>query len=297
MPILVTGAGGQVGTELLRRAGDLPVQGLARSALDISDAAAVAAVFARMAPRVVINAAAWTGVDKAEAKPAAAFAANRDGAAVLASACAAAGIPLIHLSTEQVFDGRGDRPWRETDPVAPRGVYGASKAAGEVEVRRRLPAHLILRVSWLFGFHGRNFVRTLLAQACERHHVRVVGDQVGGPTPAAALADALLQLAARCLAGETLPWGTYHFCGQPFVSRAQFAEVVYEAACARALLLQRPRVEAIATADWPGAELRPANARLDGRATQERLGLALPEWRQGLADLLDEIRHAAGRPA
>lgn len=293
MTILVTGAGGQVGSELLRRAGDLPVRGLVRAALDITDAAAVAAVFAREAPRVVINAAAWTSVVKAEAEPEAACAANRDGAAVLASACARAGIPLLHLSTDQVFSGSGTTPWRKTDPVVPLGVYGASKAAGEKEIRRHLPNHLILRVSWLFGFRGRNFVRTLLAQACEHHFVRVVGDQVGGPTPAAALADALLQLAGRCLRQERLPWGTYHFCGTPFVSRAQFAEAVYDAAYARSLLLQRPLVEAIAAADWPGAELRPANARLDCSGTRERLGLALPDWRQGLADMLDEMRGSA----
>lgn len=290
MTILVTGAGGQVGSELLRRAGGLPVRGFSRKVLDITDTAAVAAVFEREAPRVVINAAAWTGVERAEAEPEAAFAANRDGPATLAAACAQAGIPLIHLSTEQVFSGSGVLPWRVSDPLAPLGVYGASKAAGEEEIRRRLPAHLILRVSWLFGRQGRNLVHTLLEQAGERHQVRVVGDQVGGPTPVAPLADALLQLAGRCLAEEALPWDTYHFCGTPFVTRAQFAEAVYDAACARALLLRRPVVEPIATPDWPGAELRPANARLDCGTLRERLGLELPDWGQGLADMLDEIQ-------
>lgn len=292
--ILVTGAGGQVGHELRRRALPGQLVGLAREALDITDAAAVAPALRAHRPRLVINAAAWTRVDLAETHPEAAFAANRDGPAVLAAACAAAGIPLFHLSTEHVFDGRGERAWQEDDPVCPLGVYGHSKAAGEAAVRERLPQHLILRTSWVFGQHGRNFVRTLLALACERHTVPVVSDQVGGPTPAAALAEALLGLAARHLAGEALPWGTWHFAGQPWVSRADFAEAVFGAAAARALLPDRPRVQPVDAASWPGAALRPANARLDGRRTQDSLGLAPPDWRAGLAAMLDDIRAGAG---
>jgi dTDP-4-dehydrorhamnose reductase len=296
MAILVTGAGGQVGSELVRRAGDLPVVGLPRSALDISDAAAVFTALARHSARLVINAAGYTRVDAAEHEPEAAFLANRGGPEVLAEACAAAGIPLFHLSTEHVFDGQGGQPWREDAPVSPLGLYGHSKAAGEAMIRARLPAHLILRVSWVFGLHGRNFVRSLLALACEKHTIPVVGDQVGGPTPAADLATALLALAGRHLAGERLPWGTYHYCGQPFLSRAEFAEAVFEAACARGMLLQRPHVQTIATADWPGAELRPANARLDCRAAEQVLQLRLPSWHDALGDMLDEIK-ALGRRA
>lgn len=296
MAVLVTGAGGQLGRELLRHAGDLPVIGLTRAALDITDPVAVASVLDAHAPSLLINAAAFTRVDAAEDAPDAAFAANRDGPAVLAAACAHRGLPLFHVSTEQVFDGRGTRPWREDDPVAPLGVYGASKAAGEAAIRERLPDHLILRVSWLFGVHGRNFVRTLLAQACERHVLPVVDDQVGGPTPAAALALALLALARRHRAGERLPWGTYHFCGAPAVSRADFAEAVFEQAAARVLLLARPEVRRIASADWPGGALRPANARLDTGRAVERLGLAMPDWREGLAGMLEEIRSAARHP-
>jgi dTDP-4-dehydrorhamnose reductase len=271
------------------------VVGLSRAALDISDAVAVSAALALHAPRLVINAAAYTRVDQAEREPDAAFLANRDGPAILAWACAAAGIPLFHLSTEHVFVGQGGLPWREDAPVSPVGVYGHSKAAGEAMIRTQLSAHLILRVSWVFGLHGRNFVRSLLALACEKHTIPVVGDQFGGPTPAADLAGALLALAARHLAGEPLPWGTYHYCGQPFLSRSAFAEAVFESACARGMLLQRPQVRVIATADWPGAELRPANARLDCRAAQQALRLALPSWHDALGDMLDEIKAHGAR--
>lgn len=294
MTILVTGAGGQVGCELMRRSGGLLVIGLSRARLDVTDAGAVAAALSAHAPRLVINAAAFTDVDRAEKEPGTAAAVNRAGPAILATACADVGIPLFHLSTDHVFGGGGERAWREDDPVSPLGVYGRSKAQGEEEVRSRLSAHLILRVSWVFGMEGRNFVRSMLGLAGNKPRIPVVGDQVGGPTPAADLARALLGLAERHLAGEQLGWGTYHYCGMPFVSRAVFAEAVFDAAAARGMLQQRPSVQEVALRDWPGANLRPANARLDCRAATQRLGLALPSWREALDDMLDEIR--ARRP-
>lgn len=320
--ILVTGAGGQVGRELLRLAvtpavrpaaatvagiavpgptGALPagaavadgqaltVVGLARAALDITDAAAVAAALREHGARLVINAAAWTDVDGAERAPAAAFAANRDGPGVLAAACAAAAIPLLHLSTDHVFDGRRGRPWREDDELSPLGVYGRSKAAGEAAIRARLPAHVILRTSWVFGAQGRNFVKTLLARARAGEALAMVGDQVGGPTPAAALAAALLALAARHLAGAGLPWGTYHLAGRPCLSRHAFAQAVLAAAQARGLLATVPPLQEITAAAWPGASLRPANACLDCTRAERRLGLVAPDWRAGLAAVLDEL--------
>lgn len=289
MAILVTGAAGQVGGELLRRARGRPVTGLARAGLDITDAAAVARALREHGARVVINAAAWTDVDGAERAPAAALAANRDGPAVLAAACAAAGIPLFHISTDHVFDGRGDRPWREDDALAPLGAYGRSKAAGEAAVRAALDAHCILRTSWVFGARGRNFVKALLARVRAGATLAIVDDHVGGPTPAAALADALLDLAMRHLAGEALAWGTYHWAGLPFVSRHAFAAAVVEGALARGLLAGPPALARIAAADWAGAPLRPANARLDGARAAACLGLAPPDWRAGLAQVLDEL--------
>lgn len=295
--ILVTGAGGQLGRELLRPVAgaglagvgpDLPLLGLAHAALDITDAAAVAAALREYGARLVINAAAWTDVDGAERLPERAFAVNREGAAVLAEACAGTGIPLFHVSTDHVFQGGPGAPWRETDALSPLGVYGASKAAGEMAIRARLPAHLILRTSWVFGVHGDNFVKALLRRAQAGESLAVVTDQRGGPTPARALAGALLALARRHLAGEVLPWGSYHFAGQPFVSRHAFAVAVLEAAQQRGLLSQPPTLRAIGAADWSGAPLRPANACLDGDRAQRLLGLAPPDWRPALAALLDE---------
>lgn len=305
--ILVTGAGGQLGRELLRPAAsalpaaglagaasgagrDLPVLGLAHAELDITDVAAVAVALRECGARLVINAAAWTDVDGAERAPERAFAVNRDGAAVLAEACAGAGIPLFHVSTDHVFDGRPGAPWRETDALSPLGIYGASKAAGEAAIRARLPAHLILRTSWVFGVHGDNFVRALLRRAQAGESLAVVTDHIGGPTPSRALAGALLALARRHLAGEVLPWGSYHFAGQPFVSRHAFAVAVLAAAQQRGLLAQTPTLRAIRAVDWPGAPLRPANACLDGDKAQRLLGLAPPDWRPALVALLDEWR-------
>lgn len=301
MAILVTGAGGQVGRELLRLGlpeGEppaterSPLVGLAHAQLEIGDAGQVRDALRRHRPRIVINTAAWTDVDGAERDPAAAFAANREGPAVLAAACAGAGIPLLHLSTDHVFDGRGAGPWREDDAESPLGRYGASKAAGDAEIRRRLPAHLILRTSWVFGVFGRNFVTALLARAQAGDDLAVVADQVGGPTPARALAGALLLLARRHLGGEALPWGTWHFAGQPFVSRHAFAEAILAEARGRGMLAASLPVRPLRAADWPGAGLRPANACLGMARTQAMLGLSPPDWRRGLADMLDEL---AGR--
>jgi dTDP-4-dehydrorhamnose reductase len=294
--LLVTGAGGQVGRALCTLAATeaVPWRGVDHAALEIADAAAVAACLRDHEPRVVVNCAAWTDVDGAERHPDAAWAANRDGPAVLAAACAGAGIPLLHLSSDHVFDGAGDRPWREDDACAPLGIYGHSKAAGEEAIRTRLDRHLILRTSWVFSARGRNFVTAIVARARAGEALAVVGDQVGGPTPAAALAQALLALARRCLAGEALPWGTYHLAGQPFVSRHALALAIVGAARARGLLAAPPALREIAAADWPGSALRPTNARLDSGRALRALGLVAPDWRAGLAEVLDELAATAG---
>lgn len=297
--ILVTGAGGQLGRELVELAAAVgavaDVTGLARAALDVTDAGAVATALARPGLRCVINAAAWTDVDGAERDPAAAFAVNRDGAALLAAACADAGLPLLQVSTDHVFDGRPGRPWREDDAVSPLGVYGHSKAAGEAAIRARLPAHLILRTSWVFGRYGGNFVKTVLRRARAGEALDIVGDHAGGPTPARDLAAALLVLARRAASGAALPWGTWHFAGQPFLSRHAFAAAILEGARQRGLLPAPVLLRAIPSSAWADAALRPANACLDSARTAAALGIAVPDWRAGLEALLDTLADTRGQ--
>lgn len=218
MRMIVTGAQGQVGWELNRRAMALGHAVLAWSQveLDITDTVAVDRALDASSADVVINAAAYTAVDKAEQEPDLAFAVNRDGPAHLATACARLNIPLLHISTDYVYDGRKSSPYVEDDATAPLGVYGASKLAGDEAVRRGLPRHLILRVSWVFGVHGHNFVKTILRLAREREELRIVADQHGSPTFAGDIADTLLELAGRIPEIDAKgAWGTYHYCNEP----------------------------------------------------------------------------------
>ena len=289
MGILICGAGGQLGRELAA-SGGAGVTALDRAALDITDRAAVHATLQRLQPRAVINAAAYTAVDKAESEPDRALAINRDGAANLAEACADTGAALLHVSTDYVFDGRKATPYAETDAVNPQSVYGRSKREGEQAVRSTCTRHLILRVSWLFGVHGGNFVKTMLRLARERPELRVVADQHGGPTPAAAFAGALLQLAQRADTGENLPWGTYHYAGQPAISWHGFASAVVETAARQGLIAAKPPVLAITTADYPTPAQRPANSTFDTRRCESSLGLSMPVWQTGLADMLQSLK-------
>lgn len=290
--ILITGAQGQVGRELVARAAGRRVVGLGREALDITDPASVRQALADFRPALVVNAAAYTAVDRAESEPAMAFAVNADGPENLAAGCARAGIPLLHLSTDYVFDGTKPGPYVEDDPAAPLGVYGESKWQGECAIRERLEAHLILRVAWVFGAHGGNFVKTMLRLGRERPELRVVADQQGGPTPAAAIAETLLALADRALARERFPWGTYHYCGAPATTWHGFATAIFDDASARGLLPRRPAVEPIATADYPTLARRPANSVLDCSRLAHELGIGQPKWRTGLSDMLDDWPHA-----
>lgn len=288
MSILVTGAQGQVGYEILIRRGDLPVVGLGRTELDLTDAAAIDSVFAAYTPRVVINAAAYTAVDKAENDGAAAYAVNRDGPGYLAAACARTGAALLHLSTDYVFDGNATGPIPVDAPAAPLGVYGDSKWQGECLIREILPEHLIVRVAWVFGAHGNNFVKTMLRLGRERDELRVVADQRGGPTPAAAIAECLLELAQRHLVSRVLPWGTYHYCGQPETTWHGFAEAIFARAFAKGLLPRLPYVHAITSADYPTPARRPMNSMLDCTGLGV-LGIAPPDWRTGLDAVLDAL--------
>ena len=285
MTILVTGAAGQVGRECVERGGS-DVIGLDRKSLDLRDTAAIQSVFSRLHPRVVINAAAYTAVDKAESEPEAAFAINRDGTARLTTACEQAKIPLIHISTDYVFDGSKTDPYIETDAVNPLGVYGKSKQQGEAALRQTLAQHLILRTSWVFGRYGPNFVKSILRLAREKPELRVVADQYGAPTHAGALADVLLALARRAARGESLPWGTYHYCGAPFTSWHGFAETIISKSAALGLLACRVPVRSITTAEFPTPAQRPANTRLDCALIQDKLDIRPAPWQNGLDEVL-----------
>jgi dTDP-4-dehydrorhamnose reductase len=296
MTIVVLGAGGQVGRELTARLTPPDAICLTRAELDLTDALAVRRVLTALKPTVIINAAAYTAVDRAETERDLAFAVNAEAPAVLARACAEIGAALLHVSTDYVFDGRNQRPWREDDAPRPINVYGASKLAGERAVRDALPQHLIVRTAWLFGAHGPNFVRTVLRLARERGALRIVADQTGSPTWAGHLAETLIGLARRITAGESLVWGTYHYAGAPATSWHGFAEAIVHAAVAQGLLPAPVPVALIATADFPTPARRPAWSVLDGARMAETFGLAPPDWRAGLAQTLASLKAAEATP-
>jgi len=288
MRLAIVGAKGQVGWELVRRAPMFGHEVLAWDVdeLDITDAAAVDRTLAASGADAVINAAAYTAVDRAEQEPTLAFAVNHDGPVHLATACARLNIPLLHISTDYVFDGTKTNPYTEDDPAAPLGVYGQSKWEGDEAVRRLLPRHQILRVSWVFGIHGHNFVKTILRLAREREELRVVADQHGCPTYAGDIADVLLELAGRVGeidANDT--WGVYHYCGEPATTWHGFASAIVE----RARLDEKLKVRTvtpITTADYPTPAARPANSVLDCARLTARFGIHPALWREGLATLL-----------
>ncbi len=288
MRILVIGSGGQVGFELMRASWPeaMRVAGLSHTELDITDAVAVDRAVRSLRPSLIVNVAGFTAVDRAESDAATAFAVNRDGAAHVAAACARAGVPLIHLSTDYVFDGTKREPYVEDDPVSPINVYGASKAAGEDFVRRGWRQHIILRTSWVYGAHGTNFVKTMLRLGRERRDLRVVNDQTGSPTAAADLADAITQIAGKLASGADA-WGTYHLCGAGAVTWHDFARRIF--ALRDADRGQPPIVRPTSSREFAAPARRPANSRLDCRRIGSVFGIACPPWEASLARLLPEI--------
>src|SRR5690242_7329892 len=227
MRLLLLGAGGQLGQEIVAAVTDIDVIGRTRAQTDIADPNAVAAALQQAQPDIVVNAAAYTRVDKAESERDEAFRVNAAGAEAVAAACARAQIPLIHISTDYVFDGTKPAPYVETDPTAPLGVYGASKLAGEQAVRERHKKHVILRTSWVYGKFGSNFLKTILRLASERDELKIVADQRGSPTGTSDLAHAVLGLAPRLVAGaDPADWGTYHFTGEGETNWCQFADEI-----------------------------------------------------------------------
>jgi dTDP-4-dehydrorhamnose reductase len=279
MRIAVTGSKGQVATSLLERAGPkLEVVALGRPAFDLTDRAAVLAGLEAARPDVIVNAAAYTAVDKAEAEEAEAFRVNAEGAGHVAEAAERLGVPLIHLSTDYVFDGALDRPYREDDPTGPTGAYGRSKLAGEKAVAAACANSVILRAAWVYSPFGANFVRTMLRLNETRDEVGVVADQRGNPTSALDIADALIAIAARVKIDSSPSLrGIFHMTGSGEGTWADFAEAVFREAEARRR--RSTRVNRIATADYPTPARRPANSRLDNEKLARVYGLSLPDWR------------------
>lgn len=283
---LITGKNGQVGRALTRLLAQNSAQVLATDSteLDITRREDVFQTALNFRPDVIINAAAYTAVDKAESDRERAFAVNRDGAAYLAEAAEACRAALIHISTDYVFDGRKQQPYTEDDAVCPRSAYGESKLAGEQAVQRLCPRSVIVRTSWVFGEHGGNFVKTMLRLGAERDSLSIVGDQYGAPTYAGDLAAALLHIARR-LPEQPDGYGLYHYSGSPYVSWFQFARIIFEAAAGQGLLSRVPALTEIGTADYPTPAERPADSRLDCRKIQTAFGIAPGNWQAALNDL------------
>ena len=278
--ILVFGKTGQVARELARLVPE--ARYLGREDADLSDPAACAAAIAAHRPEAVINAAAYTAVDRAETDAARATLINGAAPVAMARACAALAVPFVHISTDYVFDGAGSEPFTPDHPTAPLNAYGRSKLIGEDGVRSAGGAHVILRTSWVFSAHGNNFVRTMLRLGAERDYLRVVADQIGGPTPARAIASACLHIVKQ-LHDAPAKSGTYHFAGAPETSWAGFARAIMAEAGLAC------RIDEIASAEYPTPARRPMNSRLDCSGLSA-LGLTRPDWREHLHTLITDLK-------
>ncbi|MBD7955291.1 dTDP-4-dehydrorhamnose reductase [Stenotrophomonas sp. Sa5BUN4] len=296
MTILVFGGNGQVGRELLRalsslgtvvtttRSGTLTDDSTCEVA-DFDQPDSLVALLGRVRPDIVVNAAAYTAVDKAEQDAEAAFRANAEAPGVIARWCSRAGVPFVHYSTDYVFDGEGTAPYREDQPTAPLGVYGTSKRDGEDRVRAAGGRHLIFRTAWVYAAHGNNFLRTMLRIGTERPALRVVADQIGTPTPAALIADVTAQ-ALQHAGGLS---GTWHLTASGQTSWHGFAEAIFAEALARGVLPRVPSVQAIASSEYPTPAKRPSWSVLDNSKLQQDFDILLPDWQEGLKRVIGEL--------
>ncbi len=294
MKIVVTGTTGQVVTSLIERgaAAGHDVIAIGRPDLDLADPASVVRALSAATPDVLVSAAAYTAVDKAEGESDLAHAVNGTGPGAVAQAASALGVPLIHISTDYVFDGTLDRPYVESDPTGPTGVYGASKLAGERAVLDGHDNSAVLRVAWVYSPFGGNFVKTMLRLAGDRDELGVVGDQVGNPTSALAIADGIIKVATNMVAnGSPELRGIFHMTAPGEASWANFAQAIFTASAARGG--PSASVRAIGTADYPTPATRPANSRLDCGKIAQAHGVTLPDWRTSLEDVMDRLQPAS----
>lgn len=293
MKVLVTGANGQVGyclQQQLKTAG-IKYRALTREELDIGDARAALQVVTSYQPDIIMNAAAYTAVDKAEYDQDNAFCINRDGAANLARASAEINAAIFHISTDYVFAGNKEQPYHEGDITTPLGVYGQSKLAGESSVIEENPKHIILRTAWVFGEHGNNFVKTMIRLGRTRDTLSIVADQHGGPTYAGDIANTLIEIAHQYMLNRDIPWGIYHYSGFPYTSWYEFARTIFQRLENTGIYDKPiPTLNAITTADYPTPAKRPANSRLNSSKIQDTFGIASSDWQKAL----NNIRAYAG---
>lgn len=295
---LILGAPGQLGSELVRvAASGLQTTALDRRAADILDRAAVRQAVEQYRPDLLINAAAYTAVDRAEADSVAALAVNRDGPSIIAEICRDCGVPLIHISTDYVFDGATADAYDEEDETRPLSVYGASKLAGENAVRAVLDQHIIVRTSWVFSRFGTNFVRTMLKLAKTHDRLNIISDQTGGPTPAASLAASLHQIGRKILAPGFDGWGTFHYAGAPETSWCEFAREIFRQAAGHGLVNRIPVLEPISSKSYGAPAQRPARSVMSCTKIARTFGLTQPDWKVELSKVLADIKSEEGSAA
>ena len=283
MKVLVFGHSGQVATELRALDGDdVEITALARTDADLTDPAACAAAIEAHAPDSVINAAAYTAVDKAESDAETAHLINAEAPAAMARTCAARDIPFVSISTDYVFSGAGDTAWKPGGATDPQGVYGRTKRDGEIAIAAAGGRYAVLRTSWVVSAHGNNFVKTMLRLGAEREALTIVADQIGGPTGAAEIAEACITI-AKTLVSEPEKSGIYHFSGSPDTSWADFARAIFDAASTPCSVTNIP------SSDYPTPTKRPLNSRLDCSATKAAFGISRPDWRESLTHILTQL--------
>ena len=289
MNILITGAKGQVGTELVTEAAKRghEVHGFGSRELDISDYEQVNNTVQKINPDVIINAAAYTAVDKAETEHELAYAVNSQGSENLAKACKAQNIPLLHISTDYVYDGEKQSPYQETDQPNPTGVYGASKLEGDQKIEKNWHKHIIIRVSWVFGRYGNNFVKTMLRLSEQRDELSIVDDQYGAPTSAKAISHCLLDILAHQQFNQPdCPWGTYNLQSDPGVTWYGFAQEIFQQAKQSGIINKDMKLNPIPSSQFPTPVKRPANSKLDGKKLHKKFNISTLHWKNDLSDML-----------
>ncbi len=288
MKAIISGANGQVGWELTRksRIGKIEIAGFSHQILDITDIHSIQKVVDKYRPDIFINAAAYTSVDQAESEPDMAFAVNRTGPANIARVCKKLKIPLIHISTDYVFDGSAPIPYTEEHPVSPIGVYGKSKWEGEKIIRATLFSHIIIRVSWVFGGHGNNFVKTMLRLGKTGNPIKIVDDQQGCPTPARDIAAVIWKIVELIINSKDQSlWGTYHYCGSGETTWYGFAKEIFTLA-EPLLNYQSPDIIPVATSEYPTLAKRPANSVLSCKKIKNKMGIIIQPWTTELYNVL-----------